>query len=146
MESKTFIKLLRKIIREEVSKAVKSVLTESNSHVTSDIDLKSVVQETSAPKKFTKKKFTKNKMINDLLNETAAAPVNQEVADWSSMNFKSEMAKSYERPTPNVRPLATKGIDGEAINMNNEAVKTTVNAMTKDYSALMKAINNKKGK
>ena len=40
MESKTFIKLLRKIIREEVSKAVKSVLNESNSHVSSNLDLK----------------------------------------------------------------------------------------------------------
>jgi len=146
MESKTFIKLLRKIIREEVSKAVKSVLNESNSHVSSNLDLKSVVQESSTPKKFTKKKFTKNKMINDLLNETAAAPVNQEVADWSTMNFKSEMAQSYERPTTNVRPLATKGIDGEAINMNNKGVAATVNAMTKDYSSLMKAIDKKKGK
>ena len=146
MESKTFIKLLRKIIREEVSKAVKSVLTESNSHVSPNIDLKSVVQESRPPKKFTKKKFTKNKMINDLLNETAAEPVNQEVADWSTMNFKSEMAQSYERPTTNVRPLATKGIDGEAINMNNKGVAATVNAMTKDYSSLMKAIDKKKGK
>ena len=146
MESKTFIKLLRKIIREEVSKAVKSALNESNSHVSSNLDLKSVVQETSAPKKFTKKKFTKNKMINDLLNETASAPVNQELTDWSTMNFKSEMARSYERPTTNVRPLATQGIDGEAINMNNEGVAATVNAMTKDYSALMKAIDKKKGR
>jgi hypothetical protein len=30
--------------------------------------------------------------------------------------------------------------------MSNEGVKTAVNAMTKDYSALMKAIDKKKGK
>ena len=30
--------------------------------------------------------------------------------------------------------------------MNNEAVATTVNAMTRDYSALIKAIDKKNGK
>jgi len=41
-------------------------------------------------------------------------------------------------------PLATKGINGEAVNMNNQGVASTVKAMTKDYSALMKAIDKKK--
>jgi len=148
MESKTFVKLLRKIIREEVSKAVKSALNESNVQVSSNISLQEIqeIQDPMPNRPVAKKKFTKNKMINDLLNETAAAPPSQELADWSTMNFKSEMAQSYERPTTNVRPLATKGIDGEAINMNNKGVAATVNAMTKDYSSLMKAIDKKKGK
>ena len=37
-----------------------------------------------------------------------------------------------------------KDINGEAINMSNENVASTVKAMTKDYSALMKAIDKKK--
>ena len=88
--------------------------------------------------------FTSNSALNDLLNETAAKPANGELADWSSMNFKSQMAQSYQQPANNVRPLATSGIDGELVNMNNKAVASTVNAMTKDYSALMKAIDKKK--
>lgn len=145
MESKTFVKLLRKIIREEVSKAVRSALNESNVHVSSNVNLKEI-EDPMPNRPIAKKKFTKNKMINDLLNETATAPVNQELADWSSMNFKSQTAQSYETPATNVRPLATKGIDGEMVNMNNKAVASTVNAMTKDYSALMTAINKKKNK
>jgi len=39
------------------------------------------------------------------------------------------------------RPLATKGINGEGIDMSNENVASTVNAMTKDYSGVMKAMN-----
>ena len=145
MESKSFVKLLRKIIREEVSKAVRSALNESNIHVSSNINLNEI-EDPMPNRPIAKKKYTKNKMINDLLNETAATPASQELADWSNMNFKSQMAQSYQRPTNNVMPLATQGIDGEAINMNNKAVATTVNAMTKDYSSLMKAIDKKKSR
>jgi len=92
-----------------------------------------------------KKQFTKNSMLNDLLNETAAAPVSAEMTDWNTMNFKSEMAQAFGMETsPSVVPMT--GINGESVNMNNKKVATTVNAMTKDYSALMKAIDKKKGK
>ena len=143
MESKTFVKLLRKIIREEVSKAVRSALNESTVQVSSNINLQEI-EDPMPNRPIAKKKYTKNKMLNDLLNETAATPASGELADWSSMNFKSQMAQSYQQPANNVRPLATSGIDGELVNMNNKAVASTVNAMTKDYSALMKAIDKKK--
>ena len=148
MESKSFVKLLRKIIREEVRNAVKEILTESNiNQVTnSSINLSETFDDPMPNKPIAKKKFTKNKMLNDLLNETASTPATQELSDWSTMNYRSEMAEAFgmERSTPG--PLATKGINGEAINMNNEGVATTVKAMTKDYSALMKAIDKKKNR
>tara|TARA_R100000081_G_C4773681_1_gene147174 strand:- start:378 stop:815 length:438 start_codon:yes stop_codon:yes gene_type:complete len=145
MESKTFVKLLRKIIREEVSKAVRSALNESTVQVSSNINLQEI-EDPMPNRPIAKKKYTKNKMLNDLLNETAATPASGELADWSSMNFKSQMAQSYQQPTTNVMPLATSGIDGERVNMNNKGVAATVNAMTKDYSSLMKAIDKKKAR
>ena len=36
-------------------------------------------------------------------------------------------------------------IQGKPVNTNNENVANVVNAMTKDYSSLMKAIDKKKG-
>ena len=145
MESKTFVKLLRKIIREEVSKAVRSALNESTVQVSSNINLQEI-EDPMPNRPIAKKKYTKNKMLNDLLNETAATPASGELADWSSMNFKSQMAQSYQQPTTNVMPLATSGIDGERVNMNNKGVAATVNAMTEDYSSLMKAIDKKKAR
>ena len=145
MESKTFVKLLRKIIREEVSKAVRSALNESTVQVSSNINLQEI-EDPMPNRPIAKKKYTKNKMLNDLLNETAATPASGELADWSLMNFKSQMAQSYQQPTTNVMPLATSGIDGERVNMNNKGVAATVNAMTKDYSSLMKAIDKKKAR
>ena len=151
MESKKFVKLLRKIIREEVSNAVKQVLTESRSNqvINSNVNLSEFIEDPMPNRPVAKKKFTKNSILNDLLNETAATPPSQEQTDWSTMNFRSEMAEAFganqsmRQPT---MPLATTDTNGKPVNMNNEKVATAVNAMTKDYSALMKAIDKKKGK
>ena len=151
MESKTFVKLLRKIIREEVSKAVKQAINESsiNKVTNSSMNLSETFDDPMPNRLIAKKKFTKNPILNDLLNETASSPVSKEMTDWSTMNFKSEMADAFgiERSMNNsTMPLASTGINGEAVNMSNEGVASTVKAMTKDYSALMKAIDKKKGK
>ena len=150
MESKTFVKLLRKIIREEVGRAVKQALTESNiNQVSNNINLTEIAEDPIPNRPIAKKKFTKNPMLNDLLNETAATPVSQEMTDWSTMNYRSEMAQAFgmdrQSSGPSM-PLATQGINGEAVNMNNEGVATAVKAMTRDYSALMKAIDKKKNR
>jgi len=70
------------------------------------------------------------------------------MTDWSSMNFKSEMAQSFgnQRQQNNIAPVATQGINGEPVNMQNEKVASVMNAMTKDYSGLIKAIDKKNGK
>jgi hypothetical protein len=145
MSSKSIVKLLRKVIREEVRAAVKEALTERkvnhNKVINHGMDLHTLA-ENPVPAA-SKKRFTKNDMLNDLLNETAATPPTQELTDWSTMNFKSEMAEQFG--TTRQQPLATTGINGEPVNMNNENVAKTVDIMTRDYSGLMKAINKKKG-
>jgi hypothetical protein len=147
MGSKSFVKLLRKIIREEVQTAVRQVLTEQKTNhkqvIEHGMNLSHVTENPMPNRPVAKKQFTKNSMLNDLLNETAALPAAPEMAEWSTMNFKSEMADAFGMPDRN-QPLATTGINGEAVNMSNENVASTVNAMTKDYSALMKAIDKKK--
>jgi len=142
MDSKSFTKLLRKIIREEVKSAVRQVLTEET---TSHKQVMShVMQMHEMANSRPKKSFTKNSMLNDLLNETAATPVSQEMTDWSTMNFKSEMSNAFGSPKMSTGPLTNTGINGEPVNMQKEGVAATVNAMTKDYSALMKAIDKKR--
>jgi len=149
MESKSFIKLLRKIIREEVRTAVRSevkqLLSEQkpdhNKAIKHGMELHNIVSKQRPVKK---KKFTKDDMLNDILNETAATGADLG-SEWDSMSYNSEMARSFTSPrTPSVAP--TTGIDGRAVNMEKEGVQTAVAAMTKDYSALMKAIDKKKGK
>ena len=149
MSSKSFVKLLRKIIREEVQGAVREVLTEQKSNhsqlIEHGMNLSHVTENPIPNRAITKKQFTKNSMLNDLLNETARTPVSADMSDWSTMNFKSEMPEAFGmETTPSIAP--TTGINGESVNMQKQGVAATVNAMTKDYSALMKAIDKKKGK
>ena len=70
MESKTFVKLLRKIIREEVSKAVKQVLNESkfNQVTNSDINLSEISADPMPNRPVAKKKYTK-KFVEELIKQ-----------------------------------------------------------------------------
>ena len=144
MKAQGFVKLLRKVIREEVRnvivKELKPILNEVNINKR-DINLQEIADVPNIKTKpVMKKQYTKNTALNDILNEKATTPP----AEWNSVNFRSDMAEAFGMQTSET-PLATKGINGESIDMNNEAVASTVSAMTKDYSALMKAIDKKKG-
>ena len=62
--------LIRTIVREEVAMAIKEVITE----------LKQPIESKTQPKKIVEKKsFTKNSVLNDVLNETA------QDGDWKTM-------------------------------------------------------------
>jgi hypothetical protein len=158
MDTKSFTSLLRKIIREEVRSAVREEMkTLLNERKT---DHKQVIQHGSRLHQMTEKnpyditfsaksakptkpkQFVKDSMLNDLLNETAlsSAEIEQE---WPTMNFQSEMAQAYGSGQTAVAPPTD--FDHRPVNMDNPAVVATVDAMTRDYSALMKAIDKKKG-
>ena len=151
MKTEGFVKLLRKVIREEVRNVVKAELkplineVKINKHDINLHEIHDTPNQTTQP--VAHKKYSKDPLLNEMLNDTASTPASAEMAEWQTMNFRSEMAQAMGMTPPGpAAPLATTGINGEAINMNNEAVKTTVNAMTRDYSALMKAIDKKKSK
>jgi hypothetical protein len=143
MKAESFVKLLRKVIREEVTHVVrnemKSLLQEKKTNhkkvINHGMNLNQMVE---------KKKYVKDPMLNDILNNTSPLREN------TTMNFNSNMAQSFKsmmngNDTQTIVAPPT-DIHGKAVNMSNEGVKTAVNAMTKDYSALMKAIDKKKGK
>ena len=144
MSSKSFVKILRKVIREEVRAAVKEILTEQrtdhNKVMSHGMDLHGLTE--SVPKR-KKRKFSKNAMLNDILNETSGVPIDGPAVmqeEYPSLgNFKSSMSDSFGM-SRQPQLLATTTTDGKPVNMSNEKVATTVNAMTKDYSGMMKAM------
>ena len=93
-------------------------------------------------------------MLNDILNETGGfrsenpyASINESMVDyigdfdeWPTMQMgaRPSMAMSKAAAIPSVDP------EGRPINPAN-VPEEVVNAITKDYSALMKAIDKKKG-
>ena len=145
MKAKTFENLIRKVVREEIDYALRREIKSLNEDLRDElkpniIEHKERMVEVPQPvknslkekimgkKPFKKQNFVGNSTLNDLLNETAAGDT----------NTQSAMAPvSLEQPFSSGAPLP----------MDTTGMPTTVaNAVTKDYSALMKAIDKKKGK
>jgi len=138
MKAKTFENLIRKVVREEIDYALgrelkslredlrnelKPTITEHTERLVevpntpvSGGSKTSLKEKIMGKKPFQKRAFSQNSALNDLLNETAQGDTNLE---------------SGKSPV--------EGVDMQS------APKAVVEAVTRDYSGLMKAINKKKG-
>jgi hypothetical protein len=154
MNSKEFIKALRTLIREEVRAAVREEIQSlnENKRVSNNKLRAEDIWEsmgTTKPVSNKTKKFVKDPLLNDLLNDTASNPIQLSEGYDTIGAYSAEMAQGFgmmrgsQNMTPAVAPMHD--LNGQPVNTKNEQVATVVNAMTKDYSALMKAIDKKKG-
>ena len=135
MKKKTNVRtLIRTIVREEVAMAINEVITE----------LKQPTRQTSKPKPkrrvIEKKQYSKNSVINDILNETTLdddwKTVGGGTFDSSKMN--DVLSSAYKDDSnPNGNLAAEMGV-----NPNDPAM----GFLKKDYRAVMKAIDKKQGK
>jgi len=108
MKADTFIKLLRKVIREEVQAVVREelgLLLEAPASKpvvaeTKKTTVKNSMVESIRPAKPTQPiqpmAFTNNSILNDILNET------RQTSEWQSLgNMDSSMAQGFSRPMMN---------------------------------------------
>ena len=148
MKAKTFENLIRKIVREEIDYALrreiktlkedlrdelKPTITEHTERLVevpkeAKTSLRDKIMGKSPIKQRPNHNFTSNNALNDLLNETAQGDTNLE-----SGNSPVSLSEPFATGAP--MPTDTKGMPTEV-----------ANAITRDYSDLMKAINNKKGR
>mgnify|MGYP003154111119 CR=1 FL=1 len=123
--------MVRTIVREEVAMAIQEVITE----------LKKPTQS-QPTKPIQEKHYSKNKVLNDVLNETANG-------DWKTLG-------GGEYTSDRMNEL----VGGQYADMMEDTSQTNVNLaasmgvnpntpgmdfLKKDYSSLMKAIDKKKG-
>jgi len=145
MKAKTFENLIRKIVREEIDyslrREIKSLKEDLHGQVKPTIVEQPTVSETINPslketimgsmsptKKINKQNFVGDSTLNDLLNETAMGDTN---------------TSSGNAPVSLSEPFAS----GAPMSMDTTGMPESVaNAVTRDYSDLMKAIDNKKRK
>ena len=148
MKAKTFENLIRKVVREEIDYALrreiktlkedlrdelKPTITEHTEKLVeipevAKNSLREKIMGTTPIKQHPKQNFTSNSSLNDLLNETAAGDTNLE---------------SGNSPVSLAEPFAT----GAPMSQDTTGMPAEVaNAVTRDYSSLMKAIDKKKGK
>jgi len=156
MKAKTFENLIRKVVREEIDYALRREMKTLKEDLRDELkptivehkermvevpstpepkmseqaktSLRNKIAGNIPPKSFKKQQFTNNSTLNDLLNETAAGDTNLE-----SANSPVSLSQPFSSGAP--LPMDTAGMPTEV-----------ANAMTRDYSGLMKAIDKKKGK
>jgi hypothetical protein len=158
MDTKKLIKAIQLIVQEEVKKEVakrekvirESILKEVKQSqpkvVEKDpLDVDHIFEGTQTQHD---KSFTNNSMLNAMLNETAQS------GEWRSINgpggvFNASQAQGWGGVNPQT-PSVLQTADGGQVStqqlQQTEAGQAVVNALTRDYSGLMKHINAKKGK
>ena len=143
MKAKTFESLIRKVVREEIDYALRREIkslkedlrdelkptivehTERKVEVPQQSTLKEKIM---GKKPFKKQQFVANSTLNDLLNETAAGDTNTQTA-------MAPVSLSHPFSSGAPLPMDTTGMP-----------ESVANAVTRDYSSLMKAIDKKKGR
>ena len=155
MDTKKLIKAIQLIIKEEVKKEVakrekvirESILKEVKQSQPKVVEKDPLDVDHIFETKQDSKSFTKNSMLNDMLNETAQG------GEWRSINgpggvFNASQAQGwggFNQQTPSVLQTAEGGQVSTQQLQQTEAGQAVVNALTRDYSGLMKHINAKKG-
>jgi hypothetical protein len=129
-------KTIRQIVREEVALAIQEVITELKQPTQIMTGATGEIRRNNTPKKkiVEKQNYTNNSVLNDVLNETANG-------DWKTLG-------GGEFTTERMNELVG-GQYGDMMNNNpNETLAVegqTPDFLKKDYRAVMKAMDKKKG-
>lgn len=153
MEQKKFIQVLKKVVKETVREVIKEELTEIlQEGLQSTVDdlktTKQIVKNTKPVKKHNM--FKENKFAN-ILNQTEVTKETTTTSDYANlMNedivMTSNNAQNFgmqRSMQSNAAPSVIDAETGQNIPVQDTAI---ANAMTRDYSALMKAIDKKKNR
>ena len=146
--------LIRKVVREEIKRGVTEAIQEAMNPKT---DHKKVMKQgmKNVQPVHEKKQFVKdNPMLNDLLNQTAQSVTtetteqevsftSQDAPGFNRSNLASMMG--YEDFTPEGRRQSVAQQTAQSMGMSMDDLPDAVSkALTKDYSGLMKKIDEKK--
>ena len=148
--------LIRKIVREEIKRGVPKAIQEAMNPKT---DHKKVMKQgiKNVQPVREKQEFVKdNPMLNDILNETAMTLGNTQETTEQEVSFTSQNAQGFNRSnlanmmgygdfTPEGQRQSVAQQTAETMGMSMDDLPDAVSkALTKDYSGLMKKIDEKK--
>ena len=158
MKKQELIKIIELVVRKEVKKQMNEIFIKDND---SSSLTELVTAPVSKPKKVQKPKkevqYTSNEALNKVLNETVGGVPQGEggyetmgggIYDSSKINDILVKESGYGNPeTVNEKKREIAAVDTikkAGVNVDQGPEHVT-NALTKDYSAVMKAIDQKKG-
>ena len=150
--------LIKELVKQEVKKQVTEIFIKEGIRSMTENTSKNDVVEVLPQRKLKPKKevtYTKNSVLNDILNETANAGT-EEYEEYPTMSGKtfdsSRMAEAIgygnmmgsaedKRKMAAIQTAQAVGAD-----TNNQAVQSVMDDLTKDYRGVMKALDKKDGK
>jgi hypothetical protein len=150
MNKKELIKIIELVVRKEVKKQMTEIFINDEK----EMSLSETISKPKVVKKKSKKQYTKNKALNEVLNNTK--PLGQqeteeyptlgggvlgsdnmaEVLGYGDLGRGQNKEKAREM-------AAVDSIKKAGVNVD-QVPEDVQNALTRDYSGLMKAINKKK--
>ena len=147
MTKKDLVKIIQEVVKREVQKEVKKIFIKEQVSEEPTIEMKSIVEE---PKE--QVKYTKNESLNKVLNETVGLSKSQSQTETYptlgggafDTNRMTELL-GYGKPEEVQRDMVAADSLRKAGKSVNDVPEHVTNALTRDYSDLMKAID-KKGK
>jgi len=146
MKKSELIKIIELVVRKEVKKQVKQILITENS-----IKSKPVVTSKPKPKPKVQKEYTSNVELNKVLNETVGLnDKSQEEDEWPTLGGGFDSSRATELLGYGDSIAAQGGNDEMRRNMaaaqtlkekgvsTNDVPESVIDALTRDYSDLMK--------
>ena len=167
MKKQELIKIIELVVRKEVKKQVNEIFINEGKKALASRSIEDEVSSSLTqiaeqeyiqpkPKKREYKEYTKNESLNKILNETAGGIPQgdseyptmgggtytsdrvHELMGGNPMMANTEQGKEKRRQVGAVESLKAQGVSSEQVG------EDVVNALTRDYSGLMKAMNKKK--
>ena len=150
MNKKELIKIIELVVRKEVKKQMTEIFINDEK----EMSLSETISKPKVAKKKSKKQYTKNKVLNEVLNNTKPLG-SQEQEDYPSLGGGvlgsdnmaevlgyGDLGKGQNKEK--AREMAAVDSIKKAGVSVDQVPEDVQNALTRDYSGLMKAIDNKK--
>ena len=152
MTKKDLVKVIQEVVKREVQKEVKKIFIKEQKTSKDTTPILADIMSPKVSEPTEKIQYTKNKSLNDVLNETVGLGKKQnEFEEYPTMGGgtfdKSKMQElmGYGQSDEGKREMAAVDTLRKAGKSVKDVPEHVTNALTKDYSKLMKAIN-KRGK
>ena len=150
MNKKELIKIIELVVRKEVKKQMTEIFINDEK----EMSLSETISKPKVVKKKSKKQYTKNKVLNEVLNNTKPLG-SQEQEDYPTLGGGvlgsdnmaevlgyGDLGKGQNKEK--AREMAAVDSIKKAGVSVDQVPEDVQNALTRDYSGLMKAINKKK--
>ena len=140
MTKKDLIKIIQEAVRREVKKEVKKIFIKEET----SSQLKDITPVISKPKNTKEVQYTKDEVLNKVLNETKSGLSSQDNEEYPTLggsafdSTRMSELMGYGKPEEVKRDMVAVDTMKKAGVSVDQVPESLVNALTRDYSDLMK--------